>query len=85
MKKKWKKNFLILVFSIFGLTFQINAIEKDCQNVKKFTVKYMNCKANLIKDNTISGSKNIIKDTKDYQKKVFTGEKQKINKVKRKF
>ena len=43
-------------------------MKNNCQNIKKFTVEFM-YKSKFIKENTISGGKNIIKDTNDYYKK----------------
>ena len=42
----------------------------------------MKCKANSMKNKTISAGKNLIEDTKDYQKKEWSDEKKKLNKVK---
>ena len=78
-----KKIFLILfLFSIlseFAYTNEIN-----CEDFKKFSVNRMKCKANLVRNKTISAGKNFIKDTKDYQKKEWSDEKKKIDNMKKK-
>ena len=50
--------------------------------MKKFSTEYFKCKGNLLKDKTITTGQNIIKDTKNYQKKEWSEEKTKINKAK---
>ena len=44
----------------------------------------MKCKANIIKNKTISGGKNFIDDTKNFQKKEWSDEKSKLNNLKEK-
>ena len=44
----------------------------------------MKCKANLIKDKTVSAGKNFIDDTKNYQDKEWSDEKKKLNNLKEK-
>ena len=56
--------------------------ENNCKDLKKFTVEYVKCKANLAKNKTIFASKNFINETKDYQKKEWSKEKKKIIKTK---
>mgnify|MGYP001395660499 CR=1 FL=1 len=58
--------------------------ESNCNEFKKFSVNYMKCKANLIKDKTLSTGKNFIDDTKNYQNKEWSDEKKKINNLKEK-
>ena len=48
----------------------------------KFSVEFLKCKGNLIKDKTISTGKNIIEDTKKYQSEEWSEEKKKIEKAK---
>ena len=76
----------IIIF--FTLFFIININSKsfanvnNCNEFKKFSVEYLKCKGNKIKEKTISTGQNIIKDTKDYQNKEWSEEKEKMNKVK---
>ena len=42
------------------------------------------CKSSSIKNKTISVGKNIVKDTKNYQKKEWSAEKEKLDKIKKK-
>ena len=58
------------------------ANNKNCKEFKKFSVEYFKCKGNIIKDKTISTGQNIIKDTKDYQNKEWSEEKEKMNNAK---
>ena len=44
----------------------------------------MTCKANLMKNKTLSGSKNFLEDTKNYQNKEWSKEKDKLNDLKEK-
>ena len=78
-----KKIFFIFVFLIHTMS-DGHAGKKNCKDLKKFSVEYFKCKGNLVKDKTISVGKNIIKDTKDYQKKEWSEEKEKVEKVKNK-
>ena len=75
----------ILFFFTFFILLNINnsfANNDNCKGFKKFSVEYFKCKGNLVKDKTISAGQNIIKDTKDYQNKEWSEEKEKINKAK---
>ena len=76
------------IFILFTLFFIININSKsfanlqNCNEFKKFSIDYLKCKGNKIKEKTISTGQNIIKDTKDYQNKKWSEEKEKMNKVK---
>ena len=75
----------IIFFILLNLTF-LNSngftSSKDCKELIKFSVEYLKCKGNMIKDKTISTGQNIIKDTKDYQNKEWFEEKEKMDKAK---
>ena len=58
--------------------------ELNCNEFKKFSVSYMKYKANLIKNKTVSAGKNFIDDTKNYQNKEWSDEKNKLNNLKEK-
>ena len=79
------KSKLILAALIF---FNFNTIvlsnELNCKEMKKFSAEYFKCKGKLLKDKTISAGQNIIKDTKNYQKKEWSAEKEKLDKIKKK-
>ena len=85
--KKRKKNRKIIFFIILFL-LNLNSIcfanNNDCKKFKKFSVEYVKCKGNIVKDKTISAGQNIIKDTKDYQNKEWSEEKDKLLKTKEK-
>ena len=72
---------IYLILSINNISF---SNENNCQNLKKFSVEYVKCKANLAKNKTISAGKNFIDETKDYQKKQWSNEKKKFIKTKEK-
>ena len=72
--------FIFLILITIGSSGFANSI--DCKEFKKFSVKYFKCKGSKVKDRTISVGQNIIKDTKDYQNKEWSEEKEKMDKVK---
>ena len=78
------KNFILYLLIIFNMNNVVLANNITCKEFKKFSVEYFKCKGNLVKDKTISAGKNIIKDTKDYQKDEWIEEKEKLNKTKEK-
>ena len=77
-----------IVFIIITLLFYLNSYsfsdELNCNEFKKFSVSYMKCKANLIRNKTVSAGKNFIDDTKNYQNKEWSDEKNKLNNLKEK-
>ena len=77
-----KNRLILIVFFIFVFNKFAYSNEMDCNKFKKFSANYMMCKTNLIKNKTISAGKNIIEDTKNYQKKEWSEEKKKLNRVK---
>ena len=79
-----KKIIFILFLVVININSKCLANSKDCKEFKKFSVEYFKCKGNMVKDKTISAGQNIIKDTKDYQNKEWSEEKEKIDKVKSK-
>tara|TARA_Y100000741_G_scaffold206008_1_gene156763 strand:+ start:1182 stop:1457 length:276 start_codon:yes stop_codon:yes gene_type:complete len=78
MKKILFFSYLILL----NLNFNSYADKPNCKEFKKFSIEYLKCKGNLVKDKTISTGKNIIQDTKDFQNKKWSEEKKKMIKVK---
>jgi len=56
----------------------------DCSQYNKLSKIYLECKANDIKNKTLSFGKNVVEDTKNYQKKEWSDEKKKLNKAKEK-
>ena len=77
---------LILITAMFCLNFNTYSFsnEIDCGEFKKFTISYMSCKVNLIKNKTVSVGKNFVEDTKKYQKKEWSKEKGKLKNLKEK-
>ena len=79
-----KKIFFLTAFMIISQNTFSLAAQNDCAEFKKFSIEYLKCKGNIIKEKTISAGQNIIKDTKDYQNKEWSEEKSKMNKAKEK-
>ena len=79
-----KKIFFLIVFIILSQSTFSLAVQNDCKEFKKFSMEYLKCKGNTIKEKTISAGQNIIKDTKDYQNKEWSEEKDKLLKTKEK-
>ena len=77
-----KKIIILSIIMILNLNSNTFADKTNCKEFKKFSVEYFKCKGNMIKDKTISTGQNIIKDTKDYQNKEWSEEKEKMNKAK---
>ena len=78
------KKLAFITISFIFLSFNTFASENNCQNFKKFSLEYLKCHAKLTKDRTLSTGLNIIKDTKNYQKKEWNKEKNKVNEIKKK-
>ena len=72
-----KNTIFIVILFCFNFNTYSFSNEVDCTEFKKFSVDYMKCKANLIKNKAVSKSKNFVDDTKSFQKK--SGQKKKIN------
>ena len=77
------KVFLIIFFSIILNNFSYSN-ETNCNEFKKFSINFMKCKSNKIKNRSVSFGKNLIEDTKDYQKKEWYEEKENFKKLKKK-
>ena len=77
---------LILIVALFYLNFNTYSFsnEINCDEFKKFSISYMSCKANLIKNKTVSVGQNFVEDTKSYQKKEWSKEKRKLKNLKEK-
>ena len=67
----------LIIFIIFGISKFVQSNELTCDEFKKFSANYMKCKANLLKDKTITAGKDFVEDTKKYQKKEWSEEKKK--------
>ena len=79
-----KKIIFLTTLLFININSYSSANSNDCKEFKKFSVDYFKCKANIVKEKTITTGKNIVEDTKDYQKKEWSKEKKKMNKVKEK-
>ena len=69
----------MLGFNKFSYGNEINCYEFD-----KFSAEFLKCKANILKNKTITTGQNFVEDVKDYQKKEWSEEKEKVNKLKEK-
>ena len=75
----------ILIPFIFLFSLSNNVYSKEnCSEFKKFSVNYMKCKASLAKNKAVSAGKNFIEDTKEFQNKEWSDEKEKMNEIKKK-
>ena len=72
-----KKIILLTTLFLLNMNFYSFANNNDCKKLKKFSVDYFKCKGNIIKEKTVTAGHNIIKDTKNYQKKEWSEEKKK--------
>ena len=70
----------IFVLSIFGSVYS----KENCSDFKKFSLDYMKCKASSAKNKAVSTGKNFIQDTKEFQNKEWSDEKEKMNEIKKK-
>ncbi len=68
---------ILIIMISFGLKSYAFSEEANCAEFKKFSINYMKCK-------TLSAGKNFINDTKNYQKKEWSNEKEKMDKLKKK-
>ena len=75
----------ILISFIFVLSICGNVYSKEnCSDFKKFSLDYMKCKASSAKNKAVSTGKNFIQDTKEFQNKEWSDEKEKMNEIKKK-
>ena len=79
-----KKIIFLITLFFLNMNFYSFASSNDCEEFKKFSVNYFKCKGNIIKEKTVNLGQNIIKDTKNYQKKEWSEEKKKMDKAKEK-
>ena len=79
-----KTKLVLAAVIFFNLNTFVLSNEINCKEMKKFSTEYFKCKGNLLKDKTISAGQNIIKDTKNYQKKEWSEEKTKMKNAKEK-
>ena len=75
----------ITIFLFLIFIKPVNSNEVNCNEFKKFSVDFMKCKASLLKKKTVYASKNLIEDTKNYQKKEWYEEKKKLTKLKKRY
>ena len=75
--------FILIIVNLLSINAHSEEII-DCSKYTKLSKLYIECKANNIKKKTLSFGKNIVKDTKDYQKKEWSDEKKKLKKAKEK-
>ena len=76
------KLYLLSIIILLTMSNIIQANELGCKEFKKFSAEYFKCKAQQIKDKTLSTGKKIIKDTKEFQDKEWSEGKNQINNTK---
>ena len=77
------KKILLIISIFFGLNNLSYSNENNCSEFKKLSVNYIKCKSSSIKDKTILVGKNFVEDTNNYQKKEWSDEKEKLDKIKK--
>tara|TARA_B100000965_G_scaffold245808_1_gene206285 strand:- start:461 stop:715 length:255 start_codon:yes stop_codon:yes gene_type:complete len=75
--------FILIIFNLLNINVYSEEII-DCSQYNKLSKIYLECKANNLKKKTLSIGKNVIEDTKNYQKKEWSDEKKKLEKAKEK-
>ena len=76
---------IILITFVFIISISNNLYSKEnCSDFKKFSLDYMKCKASYAKSKAVSAGKDFIKDTKEFQNKEWSDEKEKMNEIKKK-
>ena len=78
------KKILLIILLFFGLNNLSYSNENNCSHFNKLSVNYIKCKSSSIKEKTISVGKNFVEDTKNYQTKEWSDEKEKLDKIKKK-
>ena len=79
-----KKIIFLTTLFLLNMNYYSFANKNNCKELKKFSVDYFKCKGNIIKEKTVTAGQNIIKHTKNYQKKKWSEEKKKMDKAKEK-
>ncbi len=77
------KKFIFLISLIIIQNNYSFSDETNCDDFKKYSSEYFNCKAKMIKHKAALIGKEIIKDTKDYQKKNIEDGKKQIGNTKK--
>ena len=77
-----KKVSIIILFIILYNSFAFTN-ENNCVSFEKYSTEYFKCKAEIIKQKTISAGKNIVEETKEYQKKEWSEGKEQIEDTKK--
>ena len=75
--------FIIVIMNLLKINVHSEEII-DCSQYSKLSKTYLECKTNNLKKKTLSMGKNVIEDTKNYQKKEWSDEKEKLKKMKEK-
>ena len=78
-----KKVIFLILFILIPNNFAISN-ENDCNNFKKYSAEYFNCKTEIIKKKAIAIGKDFVDDTKEFQKKNYEDSKKQIENTKEK-
>ena len=79
-----KFKFVLISIIILSLSKLAYSKEINCNEFDKFSSEFLKCKANIIKNKAVNAGQNFVEDTKEYQKKEWSKEKGKIDKLKEK-
>ena len=79
-----KFNFFLILIIILGINKFAYSDEINRNEFDKFSSEFLKCKANIIKNKAVNAGQNFVEDTKEYQKKEWSKEKDKIDKLKEK-
>ena len=77
------KKILIVTLFIFLNTNFANTSENNCDEFKKYSSDYFICKIEILKQKTFLTGKNMISETKEYQKKQWSEGKKQIENTKK--
>ena len=75
--------YIIIILNLLKINVHSEEII-DCSQYSKLSKTYLECNTNNLKKKTLSIGKNVIEDTKNYQKKEWSDEKKKLEKAKEK-
>jgi len=76
------KKIIFLILLILAQNNYSLSDENNCDDLKKYSSEYFNCKTEIIKNKTIALGKDFVEDTKKYQKKNYEKSKEQIESTK---
>jgi len=76
-----KKLTFLFIFILIPMKYAFGN-EVECNNLKKYSSEYFNCKAGNIKNKALEIGKDFVENTKEYQKKNFEESKEQLENTK---